>query len=459
MSQDDILQSTKSVIQGLDALKNEHAKMLESVVDSMNSSLQIDTNKLEEKAGLLRKSMDMIELGIGEAHVMMQLGNHLQNLEAEKQKLRTQVKRLCQENAWLRDELATAQKKLHECEQANAAYSVEIEHLKFLKDVKQYDVNENNPSSSNNPPSTNGSSGQAMDLVNDLFPNDDDNISKNICLDPDVATMLNILALVYRDQSKFKEAGVLLNDALAIREKTLGPDHPAVAATLNNLAVLYGKRNKFRDAEVLCKRALEIREKCLGSSHPDVAKQLNNLALLCQNQGKYDEVESYYKRAIEIYTKTLGIDDPNVAKTKNNLASAYLKQQKYKEAEQIYKDVLARAQETEFSNKNAAVSQQQQQQQETQKTQQSKPGSSSAGNYDAQGGWYKTILTDQPTVTTTLKNLSLLYRRQGKFEAADTLENCATKARKDPQAILQALNFVKQTNLTTQQQPPPPTSS
>jgi kinesin light chain len=59
-------------------------------------------------------------------------------------------------------------------------------------------------------------------------------------LDPDVATMLNILALVYRDQSKFKEAGALLNDALAIREKTLGPDHPAVAATLNNLAVLYG---------------------------------------------------------------------------------------------------------------------------------------------------------------------------------------------------------------------------
>ena len=52
--------------------------------------------------------------------------------------------------------------------------------------------------------------------------------------------MLNILALVYRDQSKFKEATTLLKDALAIREKTLGPDHLAVAATLNNLAVLHG---------------------------------------------------------------------------------------------------------------------------------------------------------------------------------------------------------------------------
>ena len=63
MSQDNILQSAKSVIQGLDALKNEHGKMLDNLVDSMNTSTQTDTNKLEEKVGLLRKSMDMIELG------------------------------------------------------------------------------------------------------------------------------------------------------------------------------------------------------------------------------------------------------------------------------------------------------------------------------------------------------------------------------------------------------------
>ena len=37
-----------------------------------------------------------------------------------------------------------------------------------------------------------------------------------------------------------------MNDALAIREKTLGENHPAVAATLNNLAVLYGKRGKYK---------------------------------------------------------------------------------------------------------------------------------------------------------------------------------------------------------------------
>lgn len=90
--------------------------------------------------------------------------------------------------------------------------------------------------------------------------------------------------IFFSDQNKYKEAANLLNDALAIREKTLGENHPAVAATLNNLAVLYGKRGKYKEAEPLCKRALDIREKVLGREHPDVAKQLNNLALLCQNQ-------------------------------------------------------------------------------------------------------------------------------------------------------------------------------
>lgn len=35
-----------------------------------------------------------------------------------------------------------------------------------------------------------------------------------------------------------------------------------------------------------------------------------------------------------------------------------------------------------------------------------------------------------PTVTTTLKNLGALYRRQNKFDAAETLEECALRVRK-----------------------------
>lgn len=231
-----------------------------------------------------------------------------------------------------------------------------------------------------------------------------------------------------RDQNKYKEAANLLNDALEIREKTLGESHPAVAATLNNLAVLYGKRGKYRDAEPLCKRALDIRERVLGRDHPDVAKQLNNLALLCQNQAKYEEVERYYQRALDIYERTLGPDDPNVAKTKNNLASAYLKQGKYKEAEVLYKQVLTRAHEREFGSigaENKPIWQLAEEREENKNRQREN------APYGEYGGWHKAAKVDSPTVATTLKNLGALYRRQGKYEAAETLEDCALRARKE----------------------------
>lgn len=39
-----------------------------------------------------------------------------------------------------------------------------------------------------------------------------------------------------------------------------------------------------------------------------------------------------------------------------------------------------------------------------------------------------------PTVNTTLRNLGALYRRQGKLEAAETLEECAVRSRKQVRA-------------------------
>ena len=41
-----------------------------------------------------------------------------------------------------------------------------------------------------------------------------------------------------------------------------------------------------------------------------------------------------------------------------------------------------------------------------------------------------------PTVNTTLKSLGSLYRRQGKLEAAETLEECANKTRKQVRLML-----------------------
>ncbi|XP_032413396.1 kinesin light chain 1-like isoform X1 [Xiphophorus hellerii] len=401
LSGEEILCSTQQVIAGLEALKGENHSLLDDLQEAMEShpASHSGGGVEQEKSSIIRQSLERIELGLSEAQVMMALSSHLGSLEAEKQKLRAQVRRLVQENQWLRDELAGAQQRLQDKEQEVVTLEEQNKHLQFMSSIRKYDQDE--------PPLDEKETSSNKESLDDLFPAEDEEPSQisqphhssaaaaaqqggyeiparlrtlhNLVIQyasqgryevavplckqaledlekssghthPDVATMLNILALVYRDQNKYKEAANLLNDALAIREKTLGMDHPAVAATLNNLAVLYGKRGKYKEAEPLCKRALEIREKVLGTDHPDVAKQLNNLALLCQNQGKYQEVEQYYERALHIYQSKLGPDDANVAKTKNNLASCYLKQGKYRQAEALYKEILTRAHEKEFGS-------------------------------------------------------------------------------------------------------------
>jgi tetratricopeptide (TPR) repeat protein len=59
-------------------------------------------------------------------------------------------------------------------------------------------------------------------------------------------------------------------EALASREKTLGPHHPDVASSLNNLALLYDNQGRYADAERLYQRALAINEKALGPTPPGV---------------------------------------------------------------------------------------------------------------------------------------------------------------------------------------------
>ncbi|XP_058015908.1 kinesin light chain 2 isoform X2 [Ahaetulla prasina] len=479
MSQDEIVLGTKAVVQGLETLRSEHHSLLAALLETVSRleqqpQQQHENCAAQEKALLLRKSLEAIELGLGEAQVIIALSSHLSAVESEKQKLRAQVRRLVQENQWLRDELAATQHKLQRSEQSVAQLEEEKKHLEFMNQIKKFDEDVS--------PSDEKNGEAAKDTLDDLFPNDDDQgqgpthhtgesaaqqggyeiparlrtlhnlviqyasqgryeVAVPLCKQaledlektsghdhPDVATMLNILALVYRDQNKYKEAAHLLNDALAIREKTLGKDHPAVAATLNNLAVLYGKRGKYKEAEPLCKRALEIREKVLGKYHPDVAKQLNNLALLCQNQGKYEEVQYYYQRALEIYESRLGPDNPNVAKTKNNLASSYIKQGKYKEAETLYKEILTQAHEREFGsvngdNKPIWMHAEEREECKDKYRENSAP-------YREYGSWYKACKVDSLTVNATLKSLGSLYRRQGKVEAAETLEECAQKSRK-----------------------------
>ena len=90
----------------------------------------------------------------------------------------------------------------------------------------------------------------------------------------------------------------------------MGQEDPNIASPLNNLAELYREQGKYEQAQVLYQRALHIWQHTLGETHPYVAHPLDGLALLCTRQGKYEQAEPLYQRALAIRERQLGQHHP-----------------------------------------------------------------------------------------------------------------------------------------------------
>lgn len=70
---------------------------------------------------------------------MLQMLMALQQWEAERQKLRAHVRRLVEENAWLRDELSASQKRLQDAEEQAATLEEQSKHVAFMHEMRQFD--------------------------------------------------------------------------------------------------------------------------------------------------------------------------------------------------------------------------------------------------------------------------------------------------------------------------------
>jgi len=100
------------------------------------------------------------------------------------------------------------------------------------------------------------------------------------------AGYLNLQGRALHDAGDYRHAEEPWTQALAIREKALGPEHPDVATSLNNLAGLYRAQGQYAKAEPLYQRALAIAEKALGPEHPNVATLRKNYAALLRAAGQ-----------------------------------------------------------------------------------------------------------------------------------------------------------------------------
>ena len=164
---------------------------------------------------------------------------------------------------------------------------------------------------------------------------------KTLGPDPDTAMSLNNLALLRKDQGNFADALLLYQRAVKICEKVLGPEHPDTATSLNNLAGLLRDKGDFTGARPIHERALAIYEKARGAEHPDTAMSLVNLALVLGEQGDLARARLIYERALAIREKAFGPEHSDTATCLNSLASVLKAQGDFAGARPLYERALA----------------------------------------------------------------------------------------------------------------------
>ena len=62
------------------------------------------------------------------------------------------------------------------------------------------------------------------------------------------------------------------------RLKILGEEHPDTLKSISNLALIYRNQGRWKEAEELQVRVMEIRKRMLGEEHPGTLTSMNNLA-------------------------------------------------------------------------------------------------------------------------------------------------------------------------------------
>ena len=145
-------------------------------------------------------------------------------------------------------------------------------------------------------------------------------LARRVPDDASVSELLVRAGIYFHGRAAYFQALPLLRDALAIREKALGPEHPDTALSLNNVARLLRDQGDFAGARPLYERALAIREKALGPKHPDTANSLANLANLLRDQGDFAAARPLCERALSIRENARGPGHPDTATSLNSLA-------------------------------------------------------------------------------------------------------------------------------------------
>jgi eukaryotic-like serine/threonine-protein kinase len=157
---------------------------------------------------------------------------------------------------------------------------------------------------------------------------------------PQTLEAMDALESAISRQRKTEEAVKLEREMLAIRRRVLGNDDPNTARSMVRLAWSLQEEGRYAEAEALQRPALDIQRRVLGPEHQDTLVTMKGLAISLEMTGRLDEAEKLIRNALEIRRRVLGNDHPDTVTFMQDLAFTLEKEGRYPEAERLVREIV-----------------------------------------------------------------------------------------------------------------------
>jgi tetratricopeptide (TPR) repeat protein len=168
------------------------------------------------------------------------------------------------------------------------------------------------------------------------------NAARELYGDPDEHQLPHLMSLAFirKGQGRFQEQLQVLEEALAICEERLPPDHHRTFLTRMGMASASFSLNDWERAEELLRSCLEHFRRTLGDEHPESFVALNNLSNVLLMQKRPAEAVVLIEQAVPLAKKLYGERNHMTVSALSNLANVYRKLDRPGEAEATCRQAL-----------------------------------------------------------------------------------------------------------------------
>jgi len=130
--------------------------------------------------------------------------------------------------------------------------------------------------------------------------------------DKSSATAIQMLRMgqLFEKEGRVDEAGEMYEKSLSAAESSVTAEHPNRALSLpvylDPLVALYRRENRLSELETILRQALALEERSFGPDSANLGGTIGNLAMVCRDEGKYQDAIQFFQRDLRIGEKIYG---------------------------------------------------------------------------------------------------------------------------------------------------------